>query len=71
MKSAWDQVTLRVRSWIGPQPEGGDELRTRTGRRYQILEVKDRLLVCMVLPSDAEVQGRIFEWEWGKRTKRQ
>lgn len=37
MKSAWDRVRLRVTGWVGPAPEGGDELRTGTGRRYQII----------------------------------
>lgn len=70
MKSVWDRVTFRVSSWIGDPPESGDELMTRTGRRYQILEVKPRALVCLVLPSDAPVQGRVFMWEWGKRKKK-
>ncbi|ACD21563.1 hypothetical protein Bphyt_7278 (plasmid) [Paraburkholderia phytofirmans PsJN] len=67
MKSAWDRVRLRVTGWVGPAPEGGDELRTGTGRRYQIITVNGRTLECLVLPADAEVQGRVFHWKWGSR----
>lgn len=73
MKCAWDPVTLRVASWHGTrQPEGGDELRTARGRRYQILEVLRRgeritALKCLVLPLDAAEQGRLFLWTWGAR----
>lgn len=70
MKSAWDRVKLRVIGWVGPEPEGGDELRTGTGRRYQIITVKGRTLECLVLPADAEVQGRVFHWKWGSRKSR-
>lgn len=69
MKTAWDRVKLRVNFWEGDGPVGGDELRTRTGRRYQIVSVKGRTLDCLVLPVDAEVQGRVFCWEWGTRNK--
>lgn len=73
MKRAWDPVTLRVASWNArQQPEGADELRTVRGRRYQILEVLRRgeritALKCLVLPLDAEPQGRLFLWTWGAR----
>lgn len=70
MKRAWDPVTLRVASWNArQQPEGGDELRTVRGRRYQILEVLRRgeritALKCLVLPLDAEERGIVWRWEW-------
>lgn len=73
MKRAWDPVTLRVASWNArQQPEGGDELRTARGRRYQILEVLRRgeritALRCLVLPLDAAEQGHLFLWTWGAR----
>jgi hypothetical protein len=70
MKSAWDRVKLRYIFWEGDGPIGGDELRTRTGRRYQIVSVNGRTLDCLVLPADAEVQGRVFRWEWGTRNKK-
>jgi hypothetical protein len=69
MKSAWERVKLRVNAWDGPAPEGGDELRTGTGRRYQIVTITGRTLECLVLPADAEVQGRVFDWRWGARIK--
>lgn len=55
MKSAWDRVRLRVTGWVGPAPEGGDELRTGTGRRYQIITVNGRTLECLVLPDRKSV----------------
>ncbi|WP_186118284.1 hypothetical protein [Burkholderia gladioli] len=73
MKRPWDPITLRVESWnAAHQPEGGDELRTTRGRRYQILEVCRRgaritALKCMVLPVDAVEEGRLFLWTWGGR----
>ncbi len=67
MKAAWDRVKLRFDYWEGDGPVGGDELRTRTGRRYQIVSVNRRTLDCLVLPADAEVQGRVFRWEWRTR----
>ena len=70
VKAAWDQVRLTVKWWVGVKPEGGDELRTRTGRRYQVLEVQEKALVCLVLPKDAPVQGKVFVWEWGRREKK-
>lgn len=69
MKPAWSRVKLRYLFWEGDAPTGGDELRTSTGRRYQILSVEGRTLDCLVLPKDAEVQGRVFIWQWGKRPK--
>lgn len=65
----WSQVKLRVA--FGDVPEVGDELRMRTGRRYQVIGVRGRGLTCLVLPPDAEVQGRVIEWQWAKRKARQ
>lgn len=75
MKAAWDPVKLRVDGWCALQPVCGDEIRTRTGRRYRILETHyrgERLarVDCIVLPMDADVQGVIFEWRWTPRRKR-
>ncbi|APR40011.1 hypothetical protein [Paraburkholderia sp. SOS3] len=72
MKRAWDPVKLRVASWEAPAPECGDELLTRTGRRYRILEVRTRRgaivgLDCMVLPKSEPASGRIFNWVWNVR----
>jgi len=63
----WAQVKLRV-CW-GDVPEVGDELRFKTGRRYQVIGVKGRGLQCLVLPPDAPVQGRVLEWEWASRRR--
>lgn len=67
MKAAWDRVKLRFRNQDSNGPVGGDELRTSTGRRYQIVSVKGRTFDCIVLPADAAVQGRVFLWEWDSR----
>lgn len=53
MKPPWSLVRLRVSSWDGDIPVAGDELVTRTGRRYQNLEVKPKASICFVLPHDA------------------
>ena len=80
---AWDPVSLTVKWWSGEIPSTGDELRTRTGRRYQILRVvlrrKERAaqergpisrLECMVLPPREPIKGRTFEWVWAPRGRR-
>lgn len=70
MKRAWDQVKLTVLFWEGDKPDAGDELHTRTGRRYLILSATEKKLTCLVLPKDEPLtEGRVFQWEWGKRTK--
>jgi len=70
MKRAWDHVKLSVLFWHGDKPVAGDELQTRTGRRYQILEVREKALHCMVLPPDEPVQGKVFIWEWASRKRK-
>ncbi|CAB3739892.1 hypothetical protein LMG22037_06338 [Paraburkholderia phenoliruptrix] len=67
MKPPWSLVKLRVSSWDGDMPVAGDELVTRTGRRYQILEVKPKALICFVLPRDAPIEGHVFWWYWDRR----
>jgi hypothetical protein len=66
-RPAWSQLRLRV-AW-GDVPEVGDELRMRTGRRYQVIGVNGRALRVLVLPPDAEVQGRVIPWQWASRKK--
>jgi hypothetical protein len=71
MKRPWDRVKFRVSFWDAPDPEPGDEMRTARGRRYLILELAPhrKSVVCLVLPDDEPVAGRVFEWRWngGKR----
>lgn len=67
MKRAWDQVKLTILGWDGDKPDTGDELRTRTGRRYLILSFVGKRLTCLVLPKDEPIKGKVFHWEWGKR----
>jgi hypothetical protein len=69
VRGAWERVKLRFKNQASDGPVGGDELRTRTGRRYQIVAVKGRTFDCIVLPAGAEVQGRVFLWEWDSRNK--
>ncbi|RKE35270.1 hypothetical protein B0G76_1331 [Paraburkholderia sp. BL23I1N1] len=71
MKAAWDVVKFRV-SRVDPDaplPEPGDEMRTATGRRYQILKISPKSVTCLVLPRDAEQQGKVWIWEWNKRRR--
>lgn len=66
-KAPYDHVKLRV-TWHGPEPcEVGDELVTKTGRRYQVLEMKGKQFQCMVLPKDASVQSRQWMFTWNSR----
>lgn len=71
MKRPWDPVKLTVLFWHGNKPVVGDELQTRTGRRYLIQKVGAKVLECVVLPKDApHTEGTVFAWEWGKREKK-
>lgn len=70
MKQPWDQVKLTIQFWDGDKPQVGDELLTRTGRRYQILSFVGKRLTCLVLPKDEPIKGRVFYWEWGRRERR-
>jgi hypothetical protein len=72
MRSAWDRVKFRVNRTDpeAPLPEPGDEMRTRTGRRYQILKITPKSVTCLVLPRDAEVQGKVWIWEWNSGGRR-
>lgn len=71
MKAAWDRVKFRVRYWdtASGEPQPGDEMRTRAGRRYQILTITPKSVTCLVLPKDAEVQGKVWLWQWNSRTR--
>lgn len=67
-KPPWSQVKLRVTH--GPIPDVGDELRMfTTGRRYQVLGVRGRAMTCIVLPENAEAQGRVWDWFWTARQR--
>lgn len=66
-KAPYDQVKLQV-TWHGTQPcQVGDELVTGTGRRYQVLDMKGKRFVCMVLPRDASVQSTQWTLTWNSR----
>lgn len=82
MKRAWDATVLTVNYWSGPEPEPGDGLETSTGRRYLILRLKFgrpvrgklgrlRALECVVLPPKTPIEGRIFQWTWSSRRRKQ
>ncbi|CAG4887904.1 hypothetical protein [Paraburkholderia saeva] len=68
MKAPWDHVKFRLSKTqqdpAAPRPEAGDEMRTCTGRRYQILKITPKSVTCLVLPKDAKVQGKVWIWEW-------
>lgn len=66
-KAPYEHVTLRV-TWEGDDPcEIGDELVTRTGRRYQVMEISGKRFGCMVLPADASVQSKQWCLTWNRR----
>jgi hypothetical protein len=66
-KAPYDHVKLRV-TWHGTEPcEVGDELVTRTGRRYQVLAMKGKRFDCMVLPPDASLQSKQWCLTWNSR----
>jgi len=65
-KAPYDPVTLRV-TWHSSEPcEVGDELVTRTGRRYQVLRIKGKRFDCIVLPRDAGVESRQWTLTWNR-----
>lgn len=69
MKRIGEPVVLRRIWWNGPEPVSGDTLRTRTGRRYLILEVEGKRLDCVVIaPDHVSAEGSLeFNWTWGQR----
>jgi len=70
MKSAWDRVKFRVSRWHDVVPEAGDELLTRTGRRYLVLSATEKSVTCLVLPKDsAPATGKVFWWMWDSRKR--
>ena len=70
MKGKGENVILRWAFWHGPAAQPGDTLRTRTGRRYLILDVQGRRLDCVVLGPDEVITGGIeFIWTWSKRKR--
>lgn len=64
----WAQVKLTVKH--GEIPEIGTELRTPSGRRYQVINTRGKTLYCLVLPPEAPVDGVVWEWTWTARNKR-
>lgn len=69
-KSAYDPVTLRV-TWNGEEPcLVGDELVTRTGRRYMVLQMTGKTFRCMVLPAGSPISGRQWCLTWNKRERK-
>lgn len=64
----WAQVKLRVSH--GDIPPVGAELRMKTGRRYQVIDVRGRGLQCIVLPPTAETQGDVWDWQWTPRARK-
>lgn len=66
----WSQVKLRVTH--GDLPEIGDELRFRSGRRYQVIAIRGRGLVCLVIPmGDTQpIEGQVLHWQWAPRNRK-
>lgn len=69
-KRAYDPVKLNV-TWNGDEPcQKGDELVTRTGRRYLVLDMCGKSFHCMVLPDDSPAAERQWVLTWNKRRKK-
>lgn len=64
----WADVKLRVSH--GDIPEPGTELKTPTGRRYQVLSTRGKTLRCIVLPPDAAPGEPVWAWTWDAANKR-
>lgn len=69
-KQPYDPVKIRLVEWQGEKPDVGDELVTKTGRRYQILRINGKTHHCIILPADAEVQGKQHGLYWIPRKRR-
>lgn len=70
-KPPYSRVKLRITSWTGTPADVGDELRTRAGSRYQIIEIRGMTHHCLTLPADAELQGEGWFWlDWHPRAKK-
>ena len=67
MKQPGDPVTLRRIWWDAQEPVTGDVIKTRTGRMYAILEVRENQLDCVVMSPDEIPTGTVFAWEWSGR----
>jgi len=63
-------IKLRWTFWVGPLPQSGDGLETRTGRRYLILQVRGHTLHCQVIAPGEAVPGTCFRWQWNARPGR-
>mgnify|MGYP006949699578 CR=1 FL=1 len=70
MKREWDRCILTRLWWNGPEPVPGDGLRTKSGRLYLIMDVRGKRLECLVLPKSEPIEGTVFEWTWGARTRK-
>lgn len=75
MLAAFAKTTIRIHSWEGERPVAGDFLRTRTGRQYEIKEVRWPSLRVAVLPAGAICPAtqscHPFYWmPRGKRSKK-
>lgn len=70
MKRPGEPTTLTLLWWHGEPPVPGDVLKTKTGRRYLILEQKGRRQMCVVMRPEERSTGLTFDFEWAKRERR-
>lgn len=79
MRSPGEPVTLSALYWIGSDyPDPGDVFRTKSGRRYRILEVRFRrnglpAFDCLVMRADEpnpDPPAREWSWWWISRRRR-
>lgn len=70
MKQPFDPIKLNV-TWFGANPaQPGDGFITTTGRKYLILEIRNKVHKCMVLPPDELIEGKWWQLTWNSRKKK-
>ncbi len=72
MKPIGTRASIRLTDWEGELPVAGDWLRTKTGRTYEVIEVRGRLMVCLVLSPFAVAPSfiKIHSFYWLPRKKK-
>lgn len=62
-------VKLHRAWWDAKEPESGDHLVTKKGRRYLILNVRGKALTCQVVAPTERTEGAEFLWAWSSRDR--
>ena len=60
---------FRVQFWNGPPARCGDALLTRSGRKYLVVAVREKLLKVVPIHTGKGLCGRVFRWQRTKRRR--